>query len=170
VAKEGTNAVVDRLLTVLNDASGYLATELDAQDADYGDGITLADIPDRDQHYGDSIELPPPQNFPCLYILPRGWTEFELLFGKKDVIHMIDVQVYAAHTNHQTLTKMLWRYARAVEFVLEKYTIDGVTLYDMEWAGVSYSPSAPWRETGMMIQGVQLNGRFKERVERPFSV
>ena len=170
MAKEGTNAVVDDILTTLNAANGYLAARLDAQEADYGDGITLPDTADRDMFFGDSAELPPPQNFPSIYVLPRGWTQGELLYGSKDQNHSIDIQVYMAHTVHATLTKMLYRYARAIELVLEdKFVSTSSTCFDMTWIGVTYSPSVYWQETGMLIQGVELNGIFNERVTRPFS-
>ena len=170
MAKQGINAVVDDILATLNAANGYLATRLNEQEADYGDGITLADIADRDMFFGDSVDLPPPQNFPSLYVLPRGWTQGELLYGSKDQNHAIDIQVYLAHTVHSTLTKMLYRYARAVELAIEdKFIATSATCFDQQWTGASYSPAIPWRETGMLIQGVELNGVFAERVTRPFS-
>jgi len=170
MAKQGINAVVLDILTTLNAANGYLAARLNEQDTDYDDGITLPDTADRDMIFGDSLELPPPQNFPSLYILPRGWTQGELLYGSKDQNHQIDIQVYLSHTIHSTLTKMLYRYSRAIELTLEdKLLATSSTLFDMEWTGASYSPSAPWFDTGMLIQGVELNGVFKERVTRPFT-
>ena len=170
MAKEGINAVVDDISAVLNTANGWLAARLDEQDTDYDDGITLPDAVDRDIRFGDSIELPPPQNFPAIYILPRGWSQGELLYGAKDQNHLIDVQVYLAHTVHATLTKMLYRYGRAVELTLEdKLLANSSTLFDMSWSGAVYSPVIPWRETGMLIKGIELNGVFNERVTRPFT-
>ena len=170
MAKEGINAVVDDLLSTFNAANGFLSSRLDDQDADYGDGITLPDCADRDMFYGDSIDLPPPQNFPSIYVLPRGWTQGELLYGAKDQNHQIDVQVYLSHTVHSTLTKMLYRYARAVELTIEdKLISESSTVFDMEWLGATYSPTIYWGDTGVLIQGVELNGMFVERVTRPFS-
>lgn len=170
MAKEGINAVVDDILTTLNAASGFLASRLDDQDADYGDGITLPDTADRDMFYGDSVDLPPPQNLPSIYVLPRGWSQGELLYGSKDQNHTIDIQVYLAHTVHSTLTQMLYRYGRALELTIEdKFIATSTTCFDMQWTGASYSPAIPWRETGMLIQGLELNGIFVERVTRPFS-
>jgi len=170
VAKQGTNRVVDRILTTLNAASGFLAAELDVQDADYGDGIALADIPDRDMHYGDANELPPPQNLPALYVIPRGYAASEYLFSVKDVRHTMDVQVFVAHTDAPGLQKRLWRYARAVEKVIEDRVLTGGDVHDVQVTSVQYSPLAPWRDTGLLIQGVGVTLELMERVDRPHTV
>ena len=167
--KEGTRRVAERLQTTLNAASGFLAAELTQQETDFGEAAGfLEQIPDRDQRAGDLAELTAPQNFPCLFVIPRGWDQGELFHGFKDVEHRIEVQIYAAHTIELTLQNKLWMYSRAVEKVLEDRHRTDEEIFDMEWETAIYSPITPWREPGTFIQGVALIGTFHERVTRPY--
>ncbi len=125
MATEGIERVVNRVIACLK---ANLPGELDTQDANWNDGITLADIPDGSvagepdcyfrRYYADPM-------LPACYVFAKSWEATARLSGHKDVDHEIVVVFLLADTDPEACFKRMSRTMRAAELAIEGHIRDG---------------------------------------------
>jgi len=138
----------------------YLSSEL-SNYATY-QGVTL-DLPTpKEIRFSEVREL---QSIPAILILPSSTSFSELLSGRKDATHTIDIAIICSDTNDERLARKLWRYGRSCEKVLEKYVEGSDEVFKVEITSWLFAPTRT-RGAGYEADLV-LRGDFVERVTRP---
>ena len=171
MGKEGSRRIYERVLTTLNASSGFLQARLTEIETAFGETAGFLELPqDRDMYHHDPTYLHIPQKLPALFFFPRSNTNAGILQGKRDITHVFELRVYAAHTKADILVDKLAMYQRAIEKALEDRVRTGGDIYQIVWRTGIYSPLTPWLNKTKMVQGIASLGEFSERVERPTTV
>jgi len=149
--------VVARIETEL---ANNLSSELTAFET--YQGVTLNLPLPKEIRFSEVREL---QSIPAILILPSSSSFSELISGKKDATHTIDVVIVCADTNDENLSRKLWRYGRSIERVLEKYVEGSSEVFRVEVVSWLFSPTRI--RGGGYEADLVIRADYKERLDRP---
>ena len=152
---------------VLDAVKAYLTAgitaELAAQNTAHGaDSVTLADPA---AIYIQEKRVEGIQAYPAIILVPRHTENVQYQQGQKDAQHEVAVYVALVGQVEETVAKQLYRYARAVEVLIEKTRGQGTAPYTItasEVTGIDYfvaEADAEWLRKAAVIEA-----RLTERV------
>lgn len=104
---------------------------------------------------------------PACFILARATEPIvEMQTSQKDVWHEFDVAVLLAGTVEETVARMIWRHARAIENVLERDVVNA-RFYQRWVSSWTFDPVVE-SEAGMrrFITGAGVRYRLRERLSQ----
>lgn len=136
------NAIKDYLETNMGD-------KLDELDAEYDDGITLADI--QNYYLAETLAIPA---MPAIYVLgDRTEPEAE---GPTHIkaAHYISVAVMVTDNDNETLRKRLYRHVRAIVELLREGREDGTITYAVNFDSFEFSPM--YGRAGTFLQDARV--------------
>lgn len=129
-----TEAAVDAVKAYLD---ANLSAKLDTLDAEYNDGIVLADIAGT---YVAEQSLESVPRFPALFILGDGMDVQRWTPDYTEAAHRLLIGVIVLDQDVENLRRRMYRYMRAVWELLTEARAAAAFMYAIGSPSVSYSP------------------------------